>query len=51
MSQPQAPEQNITAHQGWNRLTEVLRVWVPARLYHTAQFRKGIRSLRRGSGR
>lgn len=46
MTQPQQPEHNITAHQGWRRLEEVLARWVPARLYHTSQARKGLRRLR-----
>lgn len=46
MTQPQQPEENITADQGFNRLVEVLSRWVPARLHHTAQARKGLRKLR-----
>lgn len=46
MTQPQPPEDNITADQGFARLISVLSVWVPARLYHTSQARKGLRSLR-----
>jgi hypothetical protein len=48
MSQPQQPEQTITADQGWKRLNEVLSIWVPARLYHTSNVRKGLRNLKRG---
>jgi hypothetical protein len=51
MTQPQAPEDNITADQGFNRLLSVLSTWVPARLFHTAQARKGIRSLTGRTGR
>lgn len=48
MTQPQPPEDNITAEQGFARLKAVLAVWVPARLYHTGRIRKGFRSLKRG---
>jgi len=45
MTQPQSPEQHITADQGFARLLSVMSTWVPARLYHTSQARKGIRAL------
>lgn len=48
MTQPQAPEQNITAPQGWSRLLNVMAVWVPARLSHTENTRRAIRNLKRG---
>jgi hypothetical protein len=51
VTQPQQPEENITADQGFARLLSVLSAWVPARLFHTAQARKGIRGLTGRSGR
>ena len=51
MTQPQKPEATITADQGFNRLLSVLSVWVPARLHHTAQARKGLRALTGKGGR
>lgn len=50
MTQPQAPERNITASKGWARLLSVMAVWVPARLYHTANVSRGIRNLRGKAG-
>jgi len=48
MTQPQPPEDNITAEQGFARLKAVLAVWVPARLHHTSRIRKSIRGLTKG---
>ena len=47
MTQPQAPEQNITADQGFARLIAVLSVWVPARLWHTRRVGIALRGLTR----
>lgn len=46
MTEPPDLTQYSTALQGWNHLTQVLGIWIPARLKTTRQARLGIRRLR-----
>ena len=36
---------SLATYQGFARLLSVMSTWIPARLYHTSQARKGIRAL------
>ena len=49
MTQPQPDLSKFgTGLSGWNHLTQVLGIWIPARLKITANARQGIRKLRTG---
>lgn len=46
MTQPQQPEKNITADDGFARWKQIQTKWIPERMYHTGRLRRGLRSLK-----